>query len=116
MFFTELWKNKIVDYNNLGDGVVGKSRTRNVSINTIIALVCQVFNLVINFITRTVFIYVLGAEYLGINGLFTNILTILSFAELGIGNALVFNMYKPLATGDKEKIKTLMDLYKKAYI
>jgi Membrane protein involved in the export of O-antigen and teichoic acid len=116
MFFTELWKNKIVDYNNLGDGVVGKSRTRNVSINTIIALVCQVFNLVINFITRTVFIYVLGAEYLGINGLFTNILTILSFAELGIGNAIVFNMYKPLATGDKEKIKTLMDLYKKAYI
>jgi O-antigen/teichoic acid export membrane protein len=66
-------------------------------------------------VTRTIFIKTLGAEYLGVNGLFTNVLTILSFAELGIGNAIIFNMYKPLATGDQKKIGSLMALYKKAY-
>lgn len=94
---------------------MGKSRTENVSINTVIAVVCQIVNLLLNFITRTIFIHILGAEYLGVNGLFTNVLTILSFAELGIGNAIVFSMYKPLAIGDKEKIGSLMGLYKKAY-
>ena len=64
---------------------------------------------------RTVFIKTLSADYLGVNGLFTNILTILSFAELGIGNAIVFHMYKPLAMDDTEKLKSLMLLYKKAY-
>ena len=71
------------------------SRTKNVSINTTVSLLCQVLNLVLNFVTRTIFIKILGADYLGVNGLFTNILTILSFAELGIGNAIVFNLYKP---------------------
>lgn len=92
------------------------SRTKNVSKNTVIALVCQAVNLFLSFLTRTVFIKTLGSEYLGINGLFTNILTILSFAELGIGNALIFSMYKPLAYGDEEKLGSLMALYKKAYI
>ena len=91
------------------------SRTKNVSRNAIVALVCQIVNLLLNFIIRTVFIRVLGAEYLGVNGLFTNVLTILSFAELGIGNAIVFSMYKPLATNDTEEIKSLMRLYKTAY-
>lgn len=94
---------------------MGRSRTKNVSINSIIALICQLFNLILSFVTRTIFIRLLGAEYLGVNGLFTNILTILSFAELGIGNAIIFNMYKPLACGDQEKIKSLMLLYKKTY-
>lgn len=92
-----------------------QSRTKNVTINSLVSLLCQVFNLFFNFLTRTVFIKILGAEYLGVNGLFTNILTILSFAELGIGNAIVFNLYKPLAQNDKKKIASLMLLYKKAY-
>lgn len=91
------------------------SRTKNVSINTTVSLLCQVLNLVLNFVTRTIFIKILGADYLGVNGLFTNILTILSFAELGIGNAIVFNLYKPLAQKDEAKIGSLMFLYKKAY-
>ena len=57
----------------------------------------------------------LNNEYLGVNGLFTNVLTILSFAELGIGTAIIFNMYKPVAEHDNEKIKSLMQLYKKTY-
>lgn len=91
------------------------SRTKNTSINMVVAVFCQVLNLILNFALQTVFIKTLGAEYLGVNGLFTNILTILSFAELGIGNAIIFSMYKPLATGDKIKIGSLMSLYKRTY-
>lgn len=94
---------------------LSKSRTKNVSRNATVAIICQIVQLALQFIIRTVFISVLGAEYLGVNGLFTNVLTILSFAELGIGNAIVFSMYKPLAINDREKIKSLMSLYKKAY-
>lgn len=92
-----------------------KSRTHNVSLNVVVALACQVLNLLINFISRTVFIATLDVEYLGVNGLFTNVLTILSFAELGIGNAIVFSMYKPLAEHDHPRLASLMALYKKAY-
>lgn len=94
---------------------MANSYTKNVSINIVVALFCQGLNLIISFILRTIFIKTLGAEYLGVNGLFTNILSILSFTELGIGNAIVYSMYKPLATGDNDKIKSLMRLYKKAY-
>ena len=94
---------------------MSSSRTKNVSINMVTALFCQVVNLCLNFVSRTYFIQALGAEYLGVNGLFSNVLSILSFAELGIGNALVFSMYKPLAVGDHQKLTSLMALYKKAY-
>jgi len=69
----------------------------------------------VGFISRTIFIKALGAEYLGVNGLFTDILSILSFAELGIGNAMVFSLYKPLAEKDTSKIKSLMKLYELCY-
>lgn len=91
------------------------TRTQNVAKNIVISLLCQFFNMLIQFVGRSVFVYVLGKEYLGVNGLFTNILTMLSFAELGIGSAMIFSMYKPLSTGDREKIKSIMLLYKKAY-
>lgn len=91
------------------------SRTANTAKNASFGLVSQIVNIILSFISRTVFIYVLGVEYLGINGLFTNILMLLSFAELGIGNAIIYGMYKPLAMNDKEKIKSLMGLYEKAY-
>ena len=69
----------------------------------------------LSFITRTVFIYCLGEEYLGINGLFASILTVLNLAELGIGTSIVFAMYKPVADNDIEKVKTLMDFYRRSY-
>lgn len=71
--------------------------------------------LVMQFAIRTVFIHFLGKEFLGLNGLFTNILSLLSMAELGIGSSIVYSMYKPLAVGDQPKIRALMQLYKKAY-
>ena len=92
-----------------------RSRTQNVLLNTSIALVCQLIYLLVSFICRTVFTKSLGAEYLGITGLFTNILTILSFAELGIGSALVFRMYEPLAKEDWNKVSQYIRLYKIAY-
>ena len=85
-----------------------KSRTENVIKNMKFAVVCQVLSTLFSFICRTIFIKKLGAEYLGLNGLFTNILTILSFAELGIGDAIIFSMYKPVAEDNKEKIKSLL--------
>lgn len=91
------------------------SRTANVAKNAAISLACQFFNMLIQFVGRTIFIQMLGKEYLGVNGLFSNILTMLSFAELGIGSAMIFSMYKPLAVNDTEKIKSIMRLYRKAY-
>lgn len=70
---------------------------------------------VFGFAIRTIIIKVLGETYAGINGLFTNVLGVLSFAELGIGTALNYSLYKPVAENDSEKIKSLMLLYKKAY-
>lgn len=67
------------------------------------------------FVVRTVFIRCLNEDYLGINGLYSNILSMLSLAELGFGTAMVYSMYKPLAEKDSEKIAQLMHLYRKAY-
>jgi len=79
------------------------------------AIFGQFIGLIISFLSRMIFVRTLSAEYLGINGLFTNILSILSLAELGIGVSIVYSMYKPLAENDIYKIKALISLYKKAY-
>lgn len=91
------------------------SRTENVARNIIWGYVANIANMVLKFVARTVFIYTLGSDYLGLNGLFTNVLGILSFTELGISGVLNFSLYKPLALHDNEKIKSLMSVYKKAY-
>lgn len=67
------------------------------------------------FVVRTVLIYVMGAEYAGLNSLFTSILSILSLTELGFSQAIVYSMYEPIANNDKEKICALLNIYKKAY-
>lgn len=70
----------------------------------------------VNFIKRTVFIYVLGRTLLGVNGVYTDVLSVLSLTELGIGTALNYSLYKPVAEGNREKIKSYMRFYKKAYL
>lgn len=90
-------------------------RTSNSVKNSITSTISSIFTMLLGFIAQAIFIRVLGAEYLGLNGLFTNILTMLSFFELGIGNAIVFHLYKPIAENDNEKVKTLMKFYEKAY-
>ena len=93
-----------------------KTRTQNVMRNMWVGTLFQIISLILGFVNRTIFIKILGAEYLGLNSLFTNILTILSFAELGIGNAIIFSMYKPLSTGDEQKLKKLTNFYKQTYL
>ncbi len=83
--------------------------------NVVVGLISQVTLLLMNFITRSVFIKTLGTEYLGVIGLFSNILSILSLANLGIGSSIVYSLYKPLAYQDEDKINAVMDFYKKAY-
>ncbi|PMC37340.1 hypothetical protein CJ195_11295 [Bacillus sp. UMB0899] len=92
------------------------SRTKNSLRNIAYALAGQLLGLISNFATRTIFIIYLNAEYLGIDGLFTNILSVLSLAELGIGAAIIYALYKPLANNDTQKVKALMNLFRKAYI
>lgn len=93
-----------------------ESRTKNSIKNLLTGIVGQVVTVLLSFINRSVFVYFLGVEYLGVNGLFTNILTILSLAELGVGSAIVYSMYKPIAENDKNTLKALMNLYSKIYI
>lgn len=92
------------------------SRTLNSIKNIKFTLIGQLLSILLSFISRTVFIYYLSAEYLGLNGLFTNIISLLSLAELGVGSAITFSIYKPLANNDIPKIRVLMRLFKKAYI
>lgn len=92
-----------------------KSRAENSLINSHMAIITQILTVVLNFIVKTVFIKMLSDEYLGVNGLFTNIITMLSLADLGIGMAIPYSLYKPLAEKDEKKIKILMKFYKKIY-
>ena len=92
-----------------------KSRIYNSTKNIAFGLGNQILITVLNFASRFIFIKILGEEYLGINGLFSNILTVLSLADLGIGNAITYSMYKPLAEGNQEKISALMNFYRKMY-
>ena len=76
----------------------------------------KLLTLILSFASRTVFIYTLGAEYLGLNGLFSNILSFLALSELGLGVAVAFLLYSPLATNDIERIKVVMKFYKRCYL
>ena len=91
-------------------------RVTNSKRNAIVSCMGQLLNFFIKFVLRTIFVYTLGKEYLGINGLFTNLLTFLSLAELGIGTAITCNLYKPLEENNKNEIKALMGFYQKAYL
>lgn len=91
------------------------NRTKNGIRNMIWGILNKMINTIVPFAIRTVFIYFLGSEYLGLNSLFTSILTVLNLAELGFSNAIVFNMYKPIADNDTNTICALMNYYKKVY-
>ncbi|MEV5025986.1 lipopolysaccharide biosynthesis protein [Paenibacillus sp. LPE1-1-1.1] len=91
-------------------------RVKSSLLNIGVGLGNQLIITVLSFISRTVFINSLGIEYLGINGLFTSILAMLSLAEAGIGSSIIYNLYKPIADNNQPKIHALMQLYKKAYL
>lgn len=90
-------------------------RIKNSVINVAISMISQLITVLLGFITQKVFIQMLGTEILGINGLFTNIISMLAIAELGIGTAVIYNLYKPLADNNEEEINKWMKFYKKCY-
>lgn len=90
-------------------------RTKNAKRNIVTGLLNKVVVLLLPFLVRTVFIYNLGAEYLGLNSLFTSILHVLNITELGFSSAVVYSMYAPIAQNDHPTICALLNFYKKAY-
>ncbi len=83
--------------------------------NIIASTTLSIITMLAGFIIQTIFLKQLGTEYLGINSLFANIVSMLAIAELGIGTAIVYNLYKPISNNDIDVIKSLMKLYKKCY-
>ena len=91
------------------------SRTKNTILNGLAGILTQCVTIVTAFVTRTIFIRELGVEYAGVQGVFSDILTILSFAELGIGSAITYALYKPIAESDSREICKYMSAYKTIY-
>lgn len=92
-----------------------KSRTEYSAQNTMAAMVSKVAAILLGFVTRVIFTHTLNETYVGINGLFTVVLNLLSLQELGVGLAITYTLYKPVAEGDIEKQKSLMQYYCKFY-
>ena len=90
-------------------------RTKNAARNILIDGLLKTINMVFPFIMRSILLHYLGVEYLGLNGLFRSLLSFLNLAELGVGSAMVFSMYKPIAEDDTETICALMRLYRTFY-
>ncbi len=89
---------------------------RNAKRNITIGLINKIVLLILPFISRMVINQQLGAQYLGLNSLFSSILFVLTLSELGLSSALVYHMYKPIAEDDYEKLSALLNLYRKAYL
>lgn len=90
-------------------------RTKNATKNIVFGTILKLYQIIVPFLMRTAMIYLLGVEYLGLNSLFTSILQVLNLVELGVGSAMVYSMYKPIAKDDEVEICALMKLYKIYY-
>lgn len=90
-------------------------RTKNAAKNIATGIFLKLFQTLAPFLMRTAMIHLMGVEYLGLNGLFISILHILNLAELGVGAAMVFSMYRPIAKDDPDTICALMRLYRRYY-
>lgn len=94
---------------------MGEERTKKSAQNMITGFMYQFIVLILNFVSRTVFIQTLGWEYLGLNGIFSDVLSLLSMADLGFGTAMAYSFYKPLAEHDEGMLASLVAFYKKVY-
>lgn len=90
-------------------------RTKNAVKNVAFGLITKVCQVIIPFMMRTAMIRFMGISYLGLNSLFTSVLQVLNLAELGVGSAMIYSMYRPIAEDDQRKICALMCLYRKYY-
>lgn len=94
---------------------MGDSRTKNTLRIIGSGVLGRIISIVLPFINRTIIIYILGAEFTGLSGLFTSILSVLNIAELGFHSAIVYSMYEPVAKGDDQRVCELLTLYRKIY-
>ena len=94
---------------------MSKTRTQYALLNSAVGFISQFIRIILSFINRTIFIQFLGVTYLGINGLFTSILSILSLAELGMTTAIAYSLYNPLADSNYSKVFAYLDLFKNIY-
>ena len=92
-----------------------RSRVSYSVINISASIGGYILNIILSFICRVIFVHILGAEYLGVSSIFANILSLLSLTELGIGTAMIYALYKPIADRDTKKIASYMRVYGKAY-
>lgn len=92
-----------------------ESRAKNAKRNILFGVLNRITMILFPFAIRTVMLYILGSEYLGLDSLFSSILSFLSLAELGVGSALVYSMYKPIAENDPDLICALLNLYRRLY-
>ena len=90
-------------------------RTENSIRNIFWGAVNRIVSILFPFVVRTIFVWKLGEEYLGLNTLFSSVLQVLNLADLGFSSAIVAGMYKPIAENDTEKISALMNLYRRIY-
>lgn len=91
------------------------ARTKNAMKGIATGLILRIYQMIIPFLMRTAMIHFMGIEYLGLNSLFSSVLHVLNLAELGVGAAMVFSMYKPIAEDDTEGICALLKLYRTYY-
>lgn len=106
----------ISDMTTKDSGMNGNlNRTRAASLNAATMLITQVISLTLKFGVQTAFIHELSQNFLGLNGLFSNVISFLSFADLGIGTAITVALYRPIAEGDENKVTALVTFYRKAY-
>lgn len=92
-----------------------KGRSDKAIRNTSIAIIIHIANVLLKFGVRFVFIKTLGKEYLGVNGVFSSIISILSLAEMGLGTAIIYDMYKPAEENDYQRLNALICLFKRIY-
>ena len=90
-------------------------RTQNASRNMLFSGALKIYQIIVPFLMRTAMIHYMGIQYLGLNTLFTSILQVLNLTELGVGSAMVYSMYKPIADDDTDSICSLMKLYRLYY-
>lgn len=91
------------------------TRVKNSARNMVFGFTYQLVVLILSFVSRSVFINTLGKEFLGMNAIFSDVLSLLSMADLGFGTAMAFSFYKPLAENDHEMIAKTINFYKKIY-
>lgn len=91
------------------------SRTKNAARNIVFGTILRAYQLLLPFLMRSAILYYLGVQYLGLNSLFVSVIQMLNLAELGVGSAMIYSMYRPIAEHDDTKVCALMRLYKIYY-